>query len=124
MSLAEAREAFIKQYQSLEEVTGEDMSGLYEEEPEITLQQLILWDRNFTSSEELAFDFSTNEPIDLGLLRQATEEIEMALKEYHLTLPLWAVGRIQELTVNQFLKIEGIQPLLSLLSELPKDCGK
>jgi len=114
-SLAEARKKFVEAYDDLSDYyEEEDYSWLHEHHPEITLKELIQWDIDLRGVN------APETTIGINDFREATLEIEKAMATHAIELPLWAIGRIQELSVNQSLKIEGIQPLLSLLSELFK----
>jgi len=111
--LAKARRNFIDKYSELgEHYEEDDFSWMYESHPEITLKELILWD---ISLSEFNPD---NVTVDTNDFRETTLAVEREMTAHAIKLPLWAIGRIQELTINQFLKLEGIQSLMSLLSEL------
>lgn len=115
--LAIARESFIHLYLERNDMFEEDITWLFEEEPEISLQELILWDNSYREDEYI-FEIKAGSIRDNNSLREATEEIEKVLEKYHTHLPLWLVGRVQELVVNEQLTIAGIKPLIAMFNQL------
>jgi len=115
-AVALSRENFAEEYPGVLDDFSVETSWVHEEIPELTLQQLIQWNNSFHI--EFPYLHEPSGPSLAQTLRATTTTIEGVMSSSNIKLPLWVIGRVQEMVVQGDLSDSGIKPLLLLLDEI------